>query len=209
MLYCYFIARSKPELDDLALPSLATAVRYVRHKDLIAAVRPVPAARSTPQLMLEHTAVLSSALKRATVLPLRFGASFRSESAVLHLLASRRAELANALERLEGKAEMVVRVRLASGEDARRRAEEIRELCHPLDASMEVQPAKGGETLLEVVHLIDRGDAHQYRERAGSFAAHVIGPRPPYYFLPKFLRVGAQRERQTKALRSAAAHSAG
>ena len=205
MIYCYFIARSQPQLEDLALPTLATSIHYVRHKDLIAAVRPVPATRSTPQLMLEHTAVLSSALKRATVLPLRFGASFRSDSAVQHLLDSRRTELASALDRLEGKAEMVIRVRLAAGEDARRRADEIRELCHPLDASMDVQPAKSGEALLEVVHLIERVDAHKYRERAGSLAVNVIGPRPPYYFLPRFLRLGAQRERQGKLSRAASA----
>ena len=211
MLYCYFIARSQPEIENVSYRTLHEAPLYfVRRQDLIVAVRELPAGtRSTLELMLEYNAVLAAASKHATVLPLRFGTSFRGEAGVVHLLAGRGVELSAALERLEGKAEMGLRVSLPEGEDASRRAAEIAEISKPLDCWMEAQPNPAGGTLLELAHLILRQEAEGYRQRIKPHGLKVTGPHPPFHFLPQFLRLPVQAERRAGRGRSAAAGLAG
>ncbi|HYM12440.1 MAG TPA: GvpL/GvpF family gas vesicle protein [Bryobacterales bacterium] len=196
MLYAYFIARAGPQIENLLYRTLHEApVQFVHERDLVAAVRLLGAGkRSTPQLMLEHGAVLATAWRRATVLPLRFGTSFRTEAAVGHLLAARGAELAAALERLDGKAEMGVRLRLAEDQNAQLRAADIAELARPLDSRMEVRAEPSGGRILELAHLIDRREAAEYRERMARQAIEVLGPRPPFHFLPQFLRIPVRAE---------------
>jgi hypothetical protein len=211
MLYCYFIARSQGQVETLSLPTLhSSAVDYVRCDDLMAAVRHLPAgSRLSPQLMLEHSSVLGAAAKLTTVLPLRFGTTFRSEAALVQLLAARAPELLGALQRLEGKAEMVLRVSLAEGEDGAARTASIAEICHPFDSRHELHKtltaaeASPGPAVLEIAHLIDRGDADEYRRRVAGLGADVIGPRPPFHFLPQFLRmaVGSESRGAARAAR--------
>ena len=136
MLYCYFIARSQPEVEQLSFRTLSAAsLDFVREQELVAATRRAPpGTRSSPELMLEYNAVLAAASKRATVLPLRFGSSFRNEGAVVRLLAERHMELLRALDRLEGMAEMGLRVRLEGKESAGERVAAINEICAPLDS---------------------------------------------------------------------------
>ncbi|MBI3666001.1 MAG: GvpL/GvpF family gas vesicle protein [Acidobacteria bacterium] len=209
MLYCYFIARSDPEVERLSFRTLSAAgVDFVREQDLVAATRRVPpGTRSTPELMLEYNAVLTAASKRATVLPLRFGSSFRSETTVARLLADRRPELLHALDRLEGKAEMSVRVRLKSEDSANARVAEINETCRPLDSWFEVQENPAGGSILEMAHLIERRSAEEYRQRLEPQAVEVSGPRPPFHFLPQFLRMPVRAERSAR--RSEASSRAG
>ena len=200
MLYCFFIARSQPEIENLSFRTFHGApVHFVRQQDLVAAVRTLPAgARSSPQLMLEHTSVLATVSKRATVLPLRFGTSFRSEAAVAQLLAARAPELLAALERLDGKAEMSLRMNIAEEESVHKRAAEIAEVCHPLDSWVEVAPNPAGGKVLELAHLIHRQDVEGYRNRVKQHVADVAGPRPPFHFLPQFLRWPVKAERRAR-----------
>ncbi len=207
MLYCYFIARSKPEIESLSYRTLQDApILFVRYQELAAAGRWLPAGtRSTPELLLEHAGVLATASKRVAVLPLRFGTSFRTESAVVHLLADRGPELLAALDRLDGKAEMGLRVPLAAGEDAQSRAAEIAEIGRPLDIWAESGPRPAGPAVLELAHLIDRRDADAYRQRVQPYALDVAGPRYPFHFLPRFLRMPVRTERRSTRARSATA----
>jgi len=199
MLYCYFIARSEPEIEKLPYRTLhAAPLHFVHREELVAAVRALPAGtRSSPQLMLEHSAVLATALKRTTVLPLRFGTSFRSESGVVQLLAARAPEILAALERLDGKAEMGLRISLAEGASAQRHAAEISEACRPLDSWMEVRTDAAGGKVLELAHLIRLSDLESYRKSVKPYAAEMTGPRPPFHFLPQFLRWPVRAERRS------------
>ncbi|MBI3694010.1 MAG: GvpL/GvpF family gas vesicle protein [Acidobacteria bacterium] len=207
MLYCYFIARSQPAIENLAYRTLQAApLEFVRYQELVAAVRSLPpGTRSSPQLMLEHGAVLAAAWKRATVLPLRFGAGFRTQAAVLNLLAERGAELLAALERLEGKAEMGLRINILEPGNAPAWAAQIAEICQPLESWVEVRPTQAGSAVLELAHLIYRQDAADYRQRLEPHAVEVAGPRPPFHFLPQCLRIPVQTERRSGRARRAAA----
>jgi len=209
MLHCYFIARSGPPIESLSFPSLgASALSFVRHQDLVAAVRLYPAGtRFTPQAMLEYNAILAAASRRSTVLPLRFGASFRDEAAVIRLLASRERELAATLDQLDGTAEMTVRVLVPAGEMAHRLADEINARARPLASRVEVHSNRAGQTVLEMSHLIPRHQAVEYRQRLAATGVEISDPRPPMHFLPEFLRLPVRAERERR--RRAAAAGAG
>jgi hypothetical protein len=196
MLSCYFIARADAALEGLS-------VEAVRHGDLVAAVRRQgKGARVRPEQMLEYNAVLAAASKRATVLPLRFGTSFRNEEGVVQLLASRSDQLAAALDRLDGMVEMTVRV------GQRRRADEITEMMRPLDSWSEVRVDRAGGKVVELAHLIPRSQAASYRRRLSGDEVEVSGPWPPVHFLPQFLRLPVRRATGSGTSRASGAGSA-
>ncbi len=211
MFYCYFIAREEPDIEKLPYRTLhGTPLHFLRRGELVAAVRALPAgSRSSPQLMLEHSAVLATASKRATVLPLRFGTSFKSESGVVQLLAARGPEILAALERLDGKAEMGLRISLAEDASAQKQAAEISEACRPLDSWMEVRTDAAGGKALELAHLIRLADLESYRKSVKPYAAEVTGPRPPFHFLPQFLRWPVKTERRSGRGAKASSQGAG
>jgi hypothetical protein len=196
MLYCYFIARSAPEIEGFPYRTLHAPVEFVRAGDLVAAVRRLPrGTRASPQLMLDHTGVLAEASRRGAVLPLRFGTCFASRGILVRLLAAKGPELLDTLERLEGKAEMGLRLSIPEAEDAASRAAQITAACRPLDSWMGVHRDGMGCQVLDIAHLIHEQDVNRYRERARPHAAEVAGPRPPYHFLPEFLKKPAKSER--------------
>lgn len=200
MLSCYFIARAGAAVENLAL-------RFVRQGDLVAAVgQPDRGARATPEQMLEFNAVLAAASKRATILPLRFGTSFRNEEAVMQLLAARAGELAAALERLDGRVEMTVRVRLGAEESAAQRTAEIGDMVRPLETWSEVRTDRAGQRVVELAHLIARSQVAEYRRRLGE---EVAGPWPPVHFLPQFLRMPVRRATGSGTSRASSAGSGG
>lgn len=203
-LYCYFIARAHPKLENLPYRTFhAAPLHFVKRQDLVVAVRSLPpGTRSSPQLMLEHSAALAAASQHGAVLPLRFGTSFRSETAVVQMLAARGPELVAALERLESKVEMSVRFHVPEDESVHKRAAEISQICSPLDSWVEVRPHPAGGKIVEVVHLIPRQDVDSYRKRLGSHVAEAAGPRPPFHFLPQFLRWPVRPERRSGRSRS-------
>jgi len=207
MLCCYFISRANPDIENL--PNRTQAARnlsFVRGQDLIAAVRRWPAgARFTPQLMLEYNAVLAAASKVSCVLPLRFGSSFRGEAAILRLLAGRRRELLGALDRLQDKAEMDLRLRLSPNEGAHGTVAGLNEIYRPLDCWSEVRSNPAGERILEVAHLILGREAAAYRQRLADRPIEITGPWPPFHFLPQFLRMPVRAEHGSARAASAAA----
>jgi hypothetical protein len=73
---------------------------------------------------------------------------------------------------------------------------EIDSVARPLESRFDVRWSPQGETILEVVHLIERPEAPTYRQRLESTSVEVTGPRPPYHFLPQFLRVPVKAERR-------------
>ena len=198
MLTCYFIARSGSAVEAMPLS-------FVRHGTLVAAVRRLEASRPTPERMLEHNAVLVTASQRATVLPLRFGTAFHSEAAVTQLLAARAGELAATLDRLDGKAEMTVRVKLEPDQNAAGCADEIGRVTRPLDSRSEVRTDRFGHSVLELAHLVSRDQVGEYRRLLEEHGLEATGPWPPLHFLPQFLRMPARAERAQRA----AAHRAG
>jgi hypothetical protein len=203
MICCYFIARAGTALENLP-------VELIGHGELVAAVRRLGAdARATPERMLEHTALLAAASRRTTILPLRFGTTFRSETAVVHLLAARAGELAAALERLDGKVEMTVRIGLGEKESASRRVREIGELARVIETWSEVQVGRSGERVVEVAHLVPRGQAAEYRKKLADQGLEITGPWPPLHFLPQFLRMPVRAERGRRATASGTSRASG
>ncbi|GEM_PF-3813079 len=190
MLYCYFIARSGPELQKVSYRTVHPGpICFVQQRDLMTAVRALPpGSRSTLPLMLEHNLVLLAASEQAAVLPVPFGTAVSAEETLKQLLEARHADILEALDRLAGKAEMALRITLRPDEDPQDRAGQIAGICQPLQQWFEVRPDGSGEVVLELAHLIHREEADQYRKRLETHAARVNGPRPPFHFLPSFLR---------------------
>jgi len=207
MLFCYFIAQSRPELEHGPYRTLEGApLCFVRHEDLVAAARPwPPGARLAPELMLEYNAVLAAACKLATVLPLRVGTRFRDEAALRVLMAGRRRELLAALERLKDTTEMGLQAPLADQESAYQKAAELARLAQPLDARFQIRSRPAGGTFLEVAHLITRREVEAYRERLKAQGWESTGPRPPFHFLPEFLRLPVRAEQRPRRARRASA----
>lgn len=207
MLQCYFVARVSPGIERLPYPTLSAApLEFVRHGELLAVARRVAAgSRSTPELMLEYNAVLAAASRRATVLPCPFGLRFRSESGLLRLLRGRSRELIAALDRLEGKAEMILRVRLAGQDSPDKKTGEIEAAYRPLDSRFQVGADARGQTILEITHLVEQREAALYRQRLSGEDIEITGPWPPRHFLPQFLRMPPRAERRPARVRRAAA----
>ena len=202
MLSCYFIARAGAAVEKLPLD-------LVRQGELVAAVGPAAASpRATPAQMLEYNAVLGAASKRAAILPLRFGTIFRNEAAVTQFLAARAGELGATLERLDGKAEMTVRVKLEAGESAARRVAELGELARALETWSEVRTDRS-RRVVELAHLIVRSQAADYRRRLAGEGLEVSGPWPPLHFLPQFLRMPVRSATGSGTSRASGAGSAG
>jgi hypothetical protein len=118
------------------------------------------------------------------------------------MLAERRLELLQALDRLDAKAEIGLRLVLDSPEDARARVASIAGAAPVLDTWHEIHADPAGRTVLEMVFLVSALDALALRERLREAAGEVTGPRPPRHFLPRFLRASVGTER--RAMRASA-----
>jgi len=159
--------------------------------------------------MLEHNAVIASASKKASILPLPFGSIFRGGHSLIELLAGRQAELLAALEKLNGKAEMRLRITLAPGEDSRQFAATISDECRPLDTWFEVRQSATGHTVLDMAQLIVRDESDRYREILARYGTAISGPLSPVHFLPQILRRPMKAEGRTTRARHASASRTG
>lgn len=168
-----------------------------------------------------HDAVVRRAAERAAaLLPARFGQVAADLDVLRERVAPRRDALARALELVRGRAQMTLRVfgapqpaapeppphptlgpgarYLAARRQAAARAREVPEAAALLDAlagfvsaARVERPAASTGLLASVYHLVERGDAERYRERAEALApslaprrVSVSGPWPPYAFAP-------------------------
>lgn len=180
------------------------AAVYSRHRSL----NPRP----TAEFIMAHERVVEAIMAGGAVLPLRFGTQLQDENRLAAVLAERRDNLLDALDRVRGQVELAVRVlRQPEGgrEDAagersgreyllarvgqHRRAELVtRELHTPLAAlanASVVRDHPRPPAILAAAYLVDAGQVPHFRRRADELAAHqenvqvvVTGPLPPYTF---------------------------
>lgn len=107
MLYAYCLRRAGDLPPSGALRGVAgAAVSLLEHAELGAWVSRVDAPPVAESALRDHDRVVRSALRSATPLPLRFGASFADEAGLRALLDDRREEFLASLARVAGHVEM-------------------------------------------------------------------------------------------------------
>jgi hypothetical protein len=161
-----------------------------------------PPALSPDALRAHEAAVRRLADACAALLPVRFGATVENVD-----LASREAELLEALALVRGREQMTLRVYgkpkqadRSSGTaylESVRRAHALPEI-DPLRAAVadlvraERTEAHGGSLVASVYHLVDRGRAQEYLRIVDGVALPVrvapSGPWPPWSFAPEAVR---------------------
>lgn len=109
--YVYGIVRAGASLEPIAaVEDGLPEVRLVEGRDLAALVSDSPE-RATRDLVIGHGRVLEAALESSPVVPLRFGMVLTDEDAVRdEILDAHHDELAQLLERLENRAQLVLKV---------------------------------------------------------------------------------------------------
>jgi hypothetical protein len=173
--------------------------------------RALPAERtSEASLRRQHAIVEAIAARADAVLPARAGSAI-DDGALRARIASGKATLATALDLVRGREQMTLRLAAAplpapsaaatSGTaylQARRAAAAppgewlalVRSLVAGLVHGEHVQPARG-VVPAAVFHLIQKGDAAEYRRRIEGAPAlagarpQVTGPFPPFAFTPE------------------------
>jgi hypothetical protein len=189
--YVYGIVPSdvegNPEARGIGEPPSPVAV--VRHGDIAALVSPLPMDSrplGEPEDLIAHESVLDSVVGEVPVLPLRFGAVLATQDAVVEeLLGAHHDEFADALRRLEGHAEYLLKGRyderamltevLSESQDAVRLHEAIR--TRPADASRNERIALG-ELITNAIAAKRDADTRQVVEALGRLDA-MISVREP------------------------------
>ena len=111
-LYCYGVTWANVGPPDRATGVGGEAVGFVADGGLAALTSAVASTsiKAKRRDLLNHSEVLTAALERGTVLPLRFGVVFEDETALVdEFLRPRRQELEGLLRRFEGRVELTVR----------------------------------------------------------------------------------------------------
>jgi hypothetical protein len=189
-----------------ALERGGLAAVYSRHRTL----RPRP----IPELVFIHERVVEAIMARGVVLPLRFGTHLEREEQLAAVLAARRDELLQSLERLRGKAELGIRMipegpnpgsraaeptgrgyLLARVRAQRRYQQSIRELhaaLVELSAASCIRQPPRPPAILVAAYLVDahriadfRRQADRLAQRQAGMRVIVTGPWPPYSFASK------------------------
>jgi Gas vesicle synthesis protein GvpL/GvpF len=113
-LYVYGVVSKDAELRDPSPSGERTPeVELVEAEDLAAIVSPAGGEdeASVRESVMAHARVLETAIRDATVVPMRFGMVFPDEDTVVgELLEARHDELVQWLERLEGRVQMTLKV---------------------------------------------------------------------------------------------------
>ena len=213
MIYLYAVAATGGELPELAgIDDAAVERREIA--GLMAAVSEHPRQPEPSQAaLLRHAHVVESlARDGAPVLPVRFGAAFADEASLERELLARASELAAALERVRGCAEIglrvlrpaepqptetpadgrgYMRVRLHETNERERLAHVVHDALarHARDSTR--GEAAGGRVLLSAAYLVPHEEIDPFRrtvtelERTHPELALVCtGPWPPYSFAP-------------------------
>lgn len=117
MLYVYAITAAAPETLGVGLH--AAPLRCVAGGGVVAiASEHEQAPRSGVEELWRHEEVVEQLMERATVLPMRFGASAASEAELAAVLEERGEEFGNLLDELSGAVELSVRVEPAPPAEA-------------------------------------------------------------------------------------------
>jgi hypothetical protein len=136
-LYGVIASGPPPAYAKSSLGGVSEDVYTVHHGGLAAVVSRTAAFIFDPtrENALAHEHVLETVLQRHTVVPMSFGAVFRSEDGVREFLRALQGPLHDALRRLEGKLEFGLKVvwdRDRVVEDLKREHDEIRRFHHEL-----------------------------------------------------------------------------
>jgi hypothetical protein len=155
-------------------------VRPIEHDDLVALVSRVPLAEFGADALhrnlndlawLErvaraHEAVLDAALAAATIVPLPMCTIWESEEGVRRMLVSERAELEEALDRLDGRQEWGVKL-LVDPAALRKAAHARSDEAPALEAELEARGGGGGG------YMVRRRLERHLREVAGALAKEL------------------------------------
>jgi hypothetical protein len=164
----------------------------------------------TADRLWRHEQVVETLMKTCDLLPVRYGMQVEDEPTAARVLARRRAELLEALDRVRGAVELSVRVAgepreadavaPASGAEylrakarAAARDDQIADRVHkPLERMARAgrrRPGRGRE-LLCAAYLVDREAVAQFGERVAQLQREhpdlkvlCTGPWPPYSFV--------------------------
>jgi hypothetical protein len=132
----------------------------------------------TPDDLMAYQRLLDSTATAAPVLPMRFGTAMTDVDAVEHLLAEQHDQFAEALERLDGHTEFVVRARyvmdsvlpeiLASNEEAGALRDQIREQPEELTGNARLQL---GEIIYRTIEAGRQQETQRLIEALGDTVA--------------------------------------
>jgi hypothetical protein len=165
------------------------------------------------EVLWAHERVVEELMTFGTILPLRFGSSVERAEALVAMMADRREEFLDALERVRGSVEISVRAELPgldpegfespppSGTayllkraERERRSRDAAELIHrPLAAlaRRSTQPAGAPDTRqFKAAYLVDEAEMAAFGKRVEAlnrdldgFRVSCTGPWPPYSFV--------------------------
>ncbi len=219
--YAYCILRLEPDQGWEVIPGVGErSVFAVREGRLIMLVSRLERGfRADAHSIVQHGRVVHRVFEQHTVLPFRFGTTFKSEQQARQVLLANRAEFTDAINRLRGKAEMHVKLLFTGGGDGRARdghspesqkageafvrqaSERVAGLYRPLAEQVSVRPLQNGDWLVDFAHLIEGSQVSAYQrvysgaaERSADCQLLVSGPWPPYHFLPSAIRIPAASE---------------
>ena len=116
----------------------------------------------TQQSMREHAHVIGECFRRTTVLPFRFGTVFEDDEALRRSVRNNRKNFTETVERLRGKAEMHIRVRIQDGS--------LREAMNDIALPQSV----GDEYLRQLREKASRQRERQTKARAVSMQVHKL-----------------------------------
>jgi hypothetical protein len=119
LLYCVFVDRGGDDAGDEGLKGVQGAQVFVlRASGIAAAVSRASAATSAGvENLLEYSKAIRACHRKRTVIPMRFGSFFESESQLLNALESRAALYRARLKALDGCSEMGIRVMAPAARD--------------------------------------------------------------------------------------------
>lgn len=168
------------------------------------------------QSIIQHGRVVHRVFDKHTVLPFRFGTTFKSEAQVREILLANRTEFLDSLNRLRGKSEMHLKVLFPSAATSRKKkksdpeagdrclqlaTDRLSGLFDRVPEQAAVRPLQNGEWLVDFAHLVEEDAVPAYQAAFGSAATQmkdcqllVSGPWPPYHFIPCGIRMPAASE---------------
>ncbi len=201
-IYAYCVLRMDAEEPWQVFPGIGDrSVFLVREGKLAMLVSRLDGRFTTDaHSIIQHGRVVHRVFEQQTVLPFRFGTTFKTELQVRHLLLGNRSGFLEALNRLRGKAEMHVKLLFAGhpelrvagaaaatgvahdkaapaavpaadgSEFLRHASQRVAGLFHHVQEHISVRPLRNGEWLVDFAHLIEGSRVPSY-QRAGSQAA--------------------------------------
>jgi hypothetical protein len=132
-------------------------LQWVVGADLAVAVAPIQAEPPHP---LQHASVLQALHRRIDILPARCGTVLPSQQAVQDLLQRRQADLLHALQRLQGTAEMGLRIDVC--------------LSRPAHDAAEMPDTAEAPAVAPAQYLAGRRSLYQWRDRCDDQSQMLI-----------------------------------